>query len=168
MYQGGPPYNSAAFGYQSTPPQSSHMPLAPVEEDMTSPTQAASRYAPMQASVDGMSYQNPADDTHLFGGPLQRNDPTAGPQVDNNAYMPPTSNYDPPANETFAISAPESKQDSAGELSHTKKSTVDDEGEDDSDIAARSAAILKEEKERKDREADEAFRKAAEEDCKPL
>lgn len=166
MHQGGQPYNSPAFGYQSTPPQSSHMPLAPVEEDMTSPTQAAPRYAPMQASVDGMSYQAPVEATNLFGGPLHRNDPTAAPQVDNNGYMPPTSRYDPSANETFTISTPESKQDSAGDVSHTKKSTVDDEDEGDDDIAARSAAILDEEKRRKDREADEAFRKAAEEDCK--
>lgn len=82
--------------------------------------------------------------------------------VDDTGYMPPTSSYEPPANETFAISTPESKQDLAGEVSHTK----DGEDEDDSDMAARSAAIQKEEKQRKDREADEAFRKAAEEDGK--
>lgn len=164
MYQGGPFYNPpSTFGYQSTPPQSSHMPLAPVEEDMTSSAQTASPYAPVQApSVDGMPYQPPMDDSHPFGGPLHRQDPITMSRVDDTGYVPPTSSYEPPVNEAFAISTPESKHDLAGEVSHTK----DGEDEDDSDIAARSAAIQKEEKQRKDREADEAFRKAAEEDGK--
>lgn len=164
MYHGGPLHGSpSAFGYQSTPPQSSHRPLAPVEEDMTSPAQAELPYAPMQAqSVDGMSYQPPINSAHSFGGPLHPQEPTTMPQVDNSGYMPPTSSYEPPANETFAISTPESKQDST-EGSHTKPSALDDE---EDYLAGHSAAIQQDEKKRKDQEADEAFRKAAEEDGK--
>jgi hypothetical protein len=40
--------------------------------------------------------------------------------------------------------------------------------DDDDDYLKRAAALAKEEKARKDREADEAFRKAAEPDCKLL
>ena len=44
-----------------------------------------------------------------------------------------------------------------------KKSFIED---DDDDFVARAAAVLKQEKAQKDREADEAFRKAAEADGK--
>lgn len=53
-------------------------------------------------------------------------------------------------------------EDSPVETKPKKKSFMDD----DDDFAAKTAAIKKAEKERKDREADDAFRKAAEADGK--
>lgn len=167
MYHGGPFYNSpSATGYQSTPPQSSHVPLAPVEEDMVPPGQAEAPYASMQVPhVDGMSYQPPMNAPDSFGGPLYTQDSTVMPHAGNTGCTPPTSTggYGPPVNDTVVISTPGSKEDSAEEASYMNKSTME---EDDSDIAARAAAVQNEEKQRKDREADEAFRKAAEEDGK--
>ena len=76
-------------------------------------------------------------------------------------YEPPNSNsYDPPSYN------PETQDDDLSpiETKSKKKSFMDDDDEDD--FAARAAAVLKAEKARKDREADDAFRKAAEADCK--
>lgn len=169
MYHGGPFYNSpSAVGYQSTPPQPSHMPLAPVEEDMASPIHADATYASMQgSSADGMSYQPPVNPADSFGGPLHDQSSTAMPGTADTGYMPPpsTGGYEPPVNDAVVISTPGSKGDLAEDASYTNRSAMED---DDSDIAARAAAVQKEEKQRKDREADEAFRKAAEEDGKLL
>ncbi|RJE26130.1 hypothetical protein PHISCL_01573 [Aspergillus sclerotialis] len=167
MYHGGSLYNSpSAAGYQSTPPQSSYMPLAPVEEDMTYQGQSEGPYASMQPPpVDGVPYQHPISAPDQFGGPLYNQNPTAMPPSDSVGYMPPTSTggYEPPGSDALGISTPGSKEDAAEEGSQTNKPFMED---DDSDIAARAANLQKAEKERKDREADEAFRKAAEEDAK--
>lgn len=166
MYHGGPLYNSpAAAGYQSTPPQSSYMPLAPVEEDMTYQGQSEGPYAPMQPPVDGVPYQPPTSAPDQFGGPLYNQNPTAMPTSDGVGYMPPTSTggYAPPGSDALGISTPGSKEDTAEEGPQANKPFME---EDDSDVAARAATLQKAEKERKDREADEAVRKAAEEDGK--
>lgn len=168
LYQGGPFYSSpSAAGYQSTPPQSSHMPLAPVEEDMAFQAQPEFPYVPSQGpSVDGMSYNPPVSAPHAFEGSFHDQGPSSVSHGGDTGYMPPTtaSSYEPPGAETLSISTPGSKQDPTDEVPYTKKPMVDDE--DDDDIAARAAAVQKQEKQRKDQEADEAFRKAAEEDGK--
>ena len=81
-------------------------------------------------------------------------------------YEPPsTSNYEPPPLDSYNSSSydPDIPQagDSPAEEKPKKKSLMDD---DDDDFEARAAALRKEEKARKDREADEAFRRAAEAD----
>lgn len=76
--------------------------------------------------------------------------------------MPPASGsgYEPPS--VGAGPQLEVTEESEDEKPR-KKSTVDD---DDDDLAARAESLKKAEKARKDREADEAFRKAAEADGK--
>lgn len=159
MYGGGFFYGSPTAGYQSTPPQTSYMPLAPVEEDM-----AQQAYTPPTATPQGLfgqdsPYQPPARNSF---------DQSTGPEApapghtEADGYMPPTGNtgYEPPASNTPEVEVTKESEDEKPR----KKLTIDDE--DDDDIAARAEALKKAEKARKDREADEAFRKAAEADAK--
>ena len=78
-----------------------------------------------------------------------------------NGYEPDVpSAYNPPSYEPVSSEA----QQSPIESKPKKKSFMDDD--DDDDFEARAAALRKEEKLRKDREADEAFKRAAEADGK--
>lgn len=76
-----------------------------------------------------------------------------------NSYEPPTSTYEPP------LGDPDTSIDneSPSEEKPKKRSFMDDDA-DDEDFAAQTAAAANAEKSRKDKEADEAFRKAAEAD----
>ncbi|OJJ81854.1 COPII coat assembly protein SEC16 [Aspergillus glaucus CBS 516.65] len=159
-YPGGSSFNSPLAGYQSTPPQTSYMPLAPVEEDL--PSQPQPPQPVMQSpAVNGSPYQpsmyTPDAYTHPFGdqgAPSQ-------PQPESYGYMPPTTGYGPPVEEAGSTSA--QYQEEYVEEERPKKSMMDD---DDDDLAARSAAMAKAEREKQDQEANEAFRRAAEEDAK--
>ncbi|KAE8354761.1 Sec23-binding domain of Sec16-domain-containing protein [Aspergillus coremiiformis] len=164
-YQGPPLYGSpAAVGYQSTPPQTSYIPLAPVVEDSVPPSYPVDS-APMQGSPVHVSpYQPPGNDS--FGEPL---DSSAVTMAGSSAagYIPPDANggYEPPSVEiSTAPTLHTTEEPTSQDVLKKKKSFMDDD--DDDDIAARAAAIQKAEKARKDREADEAFRKAAEADAK--
>ncbi|KAL4818311.1 Sec23-binding domain of Sec16-domain-containing protein [Aspergillus spinulosporus] len=159
MYGGGPFYGSPSAGYQSTPPQTSYMPLAPVEEDLAQQAYTPPTAAPQGPFGQDSPYQPPArnsfDQSTGPEAPAPQHTETAG-------YMPPTGNtgYEPPASNNPEVEVTEESEDEKPR----KKLTMDDEDEDD--IAARAEALKKAEKERKDREADEAFRKAAEADAK--
>jgi hypothetical protein len=173
-----PMYGSpgAVSGYQPTPPQTSYMPLAPVEEDLTaqSPAEVA---PPIQAApaVNGLFYQPhgqqgqpqlESEQTSAAQSPYYQG-PPGMPQPEPSSYMPPPSNaYAPPSYAAPDLnSAPETTdQPSAVDEEpqpRKKKSFMDDD--DDDDLAARASAMQKAEN---DRKADEAFRKAAEEDGK--
>ncbi|KAB8270270.1 Sec23-binding domain of Sec16-domain-containing protein [Aspergillus minisclerotigenes] len=165
MYQGGPLYGSpSAAGYQSTPPQASYMPLAPVVED-SAPQPYPVEPAPMQGSPVNISpYQPPANES--FGEPLDQSSATV-PASSMAGYVPPGAGggYEPPSVEISAAPALDTTEEpNHQDVLKKKKSFMDDD--DDDDLAARAAAIQKAEKARKDREADEAFRKAAEADAK--
>lgn len=71
--------------------------------------------------------------------------------------------YGPPIDEVSGTSAPQ--EEGYVEEEKPKKSMMDDD-EDDDDMAVRAVALQKAEKERQDREAEEAFKKAAEADGK--
>ncbi|RAL08342.1 COPII coat assembly protein SEC16 [Aspergillus homomorphus CBS 101889] len=164
-YQAGMFYNSppSTAGYQHTPPQSSYIPLAPVEEDLVSQPQTKASFAPGPGSPSTVSpYQPPGYGS--FGQPLHET-PSVVSNADEGGYMPPVGGggYEPPADSNIA-SESEMPEEQNNEEPVKKKSFMDDD--DDDDIAARAAAIQKAEKARKDREADEAFRKAAEADAK--
>lgn len=173
-----PMYGSpgAVSGYHPTPPQTSYMPLAPVEEDLTaqSPAEAA---PPTQTApaVNGLFYQphgqqdqqhQESEETSAAQSPYYQG-PPGMPQPEASSYMPPPSNaYAPPSYAAADLnSAPEeTAQPSVVDEEpqpRKKKSFMDDD--DDDDLAARAAAMQKAEN---DRKADEAFRKAAEEDGK--
>ena len=154
-------YNSPLAGYQSTPPQTSYMPLAPVEEDLPSQPEAPS--APMQASsISGSPYQPSMYTPDMYAQPF--GDQSASNQAQPTfGYMPAgVDSYGPPIDEISGASAPHEEGDVEEEK--PKKSMMDEE--DDEDIAARAISLQKAEKERQDREAEEAFKKAAEADGK--
>lgn len=157
-------------GYQPTPPQTSYMPLAPVEEDASTHTQSQGDAAPpMQPTVNGLFYQPLGQDTSAvsqspyYQGPpgMPQSDSPYMPQSDS-PYMPPANgnSYAPPSYAPDINPAPEEpEQPPMEEEMQPKKKAFPDDDEDD--LAARAAAIQKAEN---DRKADEAFRKAAEED----
>ncbi|KAJ5376510.1 hypothetical protein N7509_013396 [Penicillium cosmopolitanum] len=154
----------AATGYQPTPPQSSYMPLAPVEE--TSATQSPADSAPPpQSTLNGLFYQPQGQESANQSQSPYYQGPPGMPQPESNGYLPPatsSNSYEPPSYAPVMSSAPEEIQDPAEEEApKPKKSFMDDE--DDGDLAAQAAALKKAEN---DRKADEAFRKAAEEDAK--
>lgn len=167
-YQGGPfnPYSSpTTFGYQATPPQSSYMPLAPVEEDFASqtyPQQGLS--SSRQSSMSGGFNPGHPFRSNSFGQPLHPQEPVADLPA-TSTYEPPagTSTYEPPSYELERTTTSEDSAESPVE-EKPKKSFMDDD--DDDDIAARAEALKKAEQQRRDREADEAFRRAAEADGK--
>jgi hypothetical protein len=154
MYHGMPYGSPPVAGYQSTPPQSSYMPLAPVAEDSTSGAQRGS-------VSEAPPHRPPMYAPESFGQPLSTSQPNQG------GYMPLASTgvYEPPAVESNTEPASEDVKDESTEEAKPKKKSFMDEDDDD-DLAARVAAIQKAEKARRDREADEAFRKAAEADGK--
>ncbi|KAI2936548.1 hypothetical protein CBS63078_1059 [Aspergillus niger] len=160
MYQGGMLYNSPpAVGYQSTPPQTSYMPLAPVKEDLAPQAHAEASAGPVEQSYGSGSPYQPAG-YGSFDQPFMNQVPSDGA-----GYMPPgvSSGYEPPAIESHPEPVAAPSEEVNEEEPAKKKSFMDDD--DDDDIAARAAAIQKAERARKDREADEAFRKAAEADA---
>lgn len=109
-------------------------------------------------------YQPPANES--FGEPLDQSSATV-PASSMAGYVPPGAGggYEPPSVEISAAPALDTTEEPTHQdVLKKKKSFMDDD--DDDDLAARAAAIQKAEKARKDREADEAFRKAAEADGK--
>ncbi|PYI29046.1 hypothetical protein BP00DRAFT_417571 [Aspergillus indologenus CBS 114.80] len=165
-YQGGMFYNSppSNAGYQQTPPQTSYIPLAPVEEDLVSQPQAKAPFAPGPGSPNMVSpYQPPGYGSF---GQLLHETPSTVSHADEGGYMPPVGGggYEPPAVSNAAPESEMPEEQDNEEPAKKKKSFMDDD--DDDDLAARAAAVQKAEKARKDREADEAFRKAAEADAK--
>ncbi|CAG8022939.1 unnamed protein product [Penicillium salamii] len=185
MSYGGPIYgspNASGSGYQPTPPSSSYVPLAPVEEAL-SPAEAP---AAAQPTINGLFYQPPGQPTAPTESPYYQGPPgmPAGGQAPQSPYAPPaaTSSYDPtgtgsayepigassyepiggssyePVTADPAVNDQHEDNESITEEQPKKKSIMDD---DDDDLAARAAAIQKAEN---DRLAKEAFAKAAEED----
>ncbi|KAL4954948.1 Sec23-binding domain of Sec16-domain-containing protein [Aspergillus filifer] len=159
MFTGSPFYGSPSVGYQSTPPQTSYMPpLAPVEEDMAQQTPSQPTETPQGLFGHGSPYapdnQNSFDQS--FGNAV-------APEVqvnDAGGYMPPASTgYEPPSTNGPAVEVTEESDDEKPR----KKSMMDDD--EDDDFQARAEALKKAEKARKDKEADEAVRKAAEADA---
>lgn len=153
--------------YLPTPPsQPEYMPVAPpddpslslYQQDSYQPTpplkseQSREQYQPPLHSESGTGYQQ-ASMTQAFPSSTHKI------SAKSDYRPPPTESYDPPAYEQYSPQAAESPV----EEKPKKKSFMDDDGDDD-DFEARAAALRKEEKARKDREADEAFRRAAEAD----
>ena len=136
-------------------PQPSSAPLSPPKKDASD--EPRSSYQPASAS-----YVPPSDEPPSASYALPTDEPpSASFEAPSYGYEPPTSSsYDPPSYD------PETQN---GEMSpiqekSKKKSYLDDD--DDEDLVAKAAALKKAEKAKKDREADEAFRKAAEADGK--
>lgn len=85
--------------------------------------------------------------------------PPLGYSPPSYSYEPPSNTYNPPSYDPETTNDPESPQ------TNPKKNTFGDTDDED-DLVKSAAALRKEERARKDREADEAVRKAAEADGK--
>ncbi|KAL5339721.1 Sec23-binding domain of Sec16-domain-containing protein [Aspergillus crustosus] len=154
-YTGGPFYSSPSVGYQSTPPQTSYMPLAPVDEDMAQQAYPTPTAAPQGFFAHESPYQTPVQNS--FDQSFD-NEITLAPQIDEGGgCMPPggSTGYEPPS----LSNGPEIE---VTEESEDEKPRTSSFIEDDEDEAAREKA----ERARRDQEADAAFRAAAEADAK--
>jgi hypothetical protein len=174
FYQGGGPYGSPpAVGYQSTPPQTSYMPLAPVEEDSATQSYPAASAPPHEPAMNTSPYLPPGGPSSqpLNRGSMMDSQTGASSympaETSGSSYTPPTFNtgYEPPTIETTAAPDTQSTDEPADDVPLKKKKSFMDDDDDD-DIAARAAALQKAEKERKDREAEENFRRIAEAEAK--
>lgn len=136
-----PEYPSSSL-YQ----QESYRPTPPLE-----PASSREQYQPSLQSETGEGNQ-PSSTTY------EPPSYTYEPPSTSGYEPPPMSSYNPPAYDPHSPQA----GDSPAEEKPKKKTFMDDD--DGHDFEARAAALRKEEKARKDREADEAFRRAAEAD----
>ena len=163
-----PPRNES---YMPTPPsQPEYMPVAPDEissslyqQDSYQPSPHLEPQKSQETDQPGPgapvinSYEPPLSEYNALSSSYEP------PSADG--YEPPTSNrYEPPSYDPDVTENVESPV----EEKPKKKSFMDDDEKDD--FEARAAALRKAEKERKDREAEEAFRRAAEADgnCIPI
>ncbi|GME43459.1 Copii coat assembly protein sec16 [Neofusicoccum parvum] len=122
-------------------------PFAKVTGDTPSPLGA-----PVHEEKQSTSYEPPRNN---FGPPLNSYEPSAS------SYEPPTSSYEPPSYKPYEPEPePEEEQE---EEKPKKKSFMDDD--DDDELERRATALKAQQKAEADRQADEAFRKAAEADA---
>ena len=159
-------YPSQTGSYLPTPPsQPEYMPVAPPEE-LSSALYQQDPYQPtLPLELQTSQVRDP---------PVPETETTNGYAPLSSDYIPPSYSYEPPSASGYEPPSstgydapsysPENPQtsESAVEQKSKKKSFLNDD--EDDDFEARAAALRKEEKARKDREADEAFRRAAEAD----
>jgi hypothetical protein len=127
-------------------------------------------YTPPEPSYSRESssgYEPPALNTYESSVPNAYEPPSNYEPPASTGYEPPSNSYTPPSYEPATMN---DEPDSPIDTRPKKKSFMDD---DDDDIpalkaAAQSGPAREKTKEEKDREADEAFRKAAEADGMPL
>ncbi|KAF9891321.1 vesicle coat component [Aspergillus nanangensis] len=160
FYQGGAPYGSPpAVGYQSTPPQTSYMPLAPVEEDFVTQSYPPAPSEPAYGSPMNASPYLPSGDGS-FAPPIDQGSATDF-QAGDSGYMPPDTGFGFSAPFIETTHASDDEEPAGPEIRKKKSFMADDE--DNDDMAARTAAVAKAER---DRENDENFRKIAEAEAK--
>ena len=158
-----PVHPTRAENYLPTPPsQPDYMPMASPNELSSSLYQQEKDDRVKAPAFSGL-YQAPNDSESTNGY-----EPPPSYDLQSSSYEPPASNhYEPPNSSNyspqFGADDLPVEESLSGEKAK-KKSFMDDDDEDD--FEARAAAIRSEEKARKDREADEAFRRAAEADGK--
>lgn len=166
-------YPVRSESYLPTPPsQPQYMPEPPPEEHSSSLYQQES-YQPIpplepRASQDNYRYTTNHEPTGGYQPPSSSYILTSSAEEtpSTNGYDPTSSSvYDPPSNNS-EIPQTENSFNELEEMPK-KKSFIGDDDDDD-DVGARVAALKKEEKARRDREADEAFRRAAETDGNSL
>ncbi|KAL8943942.1 MAG: hypothetical protein Q9216_000754 [Gyalolechia sp. 2 TL-2023] len=153
-YQPSPYISPKPDTFLPTPPsQPEYIPIAP-------PDGPASSFYPQEFYQSDEPSEIQASQVSDFHDDSRPNGSCEPPL---STYEPGTSAYEPPL--SFVPYNPDGQEDRSpdDQRSPTKKRSFVDDDEDD-DFAARAAAILKGDKARKDKEADEAFRKAAEAD----
>jgi hypothetical protein len=141
-------------------PQDHYEPQIPPEESSSPNTPPMPPHESVTSPYEPVStmYEPPV----LSSPPAQDEPPSPNPEPTSSyGYEPPSSGYEPPSYDPETQAGEESPVE---EKSKKKPYLYDDD--DDDEIAAKAAALKREEKARKDREADEAFKKAAEADGK--
>lgn len=130
-------------------------PPHPGENDKSAKDPPLSNYGPASAYQPTASYEHVPTEVSGSSGYGSQSASGYEPPVDSNyeapAYEPPS--YNPEVTETISPTREQAR----------RRDNMDN---DDDDFEARAAAMRKEERARKDREADELMRKAAEEDGK--
>lgn len=124
------------------------------------PTPLAEEAAP---SFGGYQPLRPSFDSHMSAPPTYSTAMGNSYEPSSGGYEPPTSSYEPPAYEPYEPE--DEKSAEAEEKPIAKKKSFMDLDDDEDDLAARAAALKKPSKTDADRQADEAFRKAAEADA---
>ncbi|KAF2262893.1 hypothetical protein CC78DRAFT_545407 [Lojkania enalia] len=140
--------NAATTASYGTP----YQPTPPAEE--TTPSYEG--YEPPTTNFDAQPPSPPTEPTSAaasYGAQSISYEPPTG------SYEPPTSSYEPPTYQPY--NPDEDEKSSVKDV--PKKSFIGNDDEDD--IATRAAALKKQQKAEADRQADEAFRKAAEADA---
>ncbi|KAL8941404.1 MAG: hypothetical protein Q9211_001845 [Gyalolechia sp. 1 TL-2023] len=138
-----------------TPPsQPEYIPIAP-PDDPSSSLYPPESYPPSHHTETQAPQVRDFPDDRQPNGSYEP--PQSGYELDTSAYEPPSSYapYDPDGQDDHSPT---------DQRSPTKKKSFMDDDEDD-DFAARAAAILNGDKARRDKETDDAFRKAAEADA---
>ncbi|KAI9741957.1 MAG: vesicle coat component [Cirrosporium novae-zelandiae] len=153
--------------YPMPQPTSASIPSQQTQSYMPMPSEPSTPYMPT-------SYE-PTTTENLFSVVGDHvSDSGQGSTINENSlgynppsYEPPSFGYQPPADDGYAPPAEsnndEDENDSSEKPKPKNKSFMDD---DDDDFEAKAAAIIKSDKARKDREADEAVKRAAEADAK--
>ena len=164
--------------YLPTPPsQPQYMPNAPPDELSSSlhqqkPYQPSPSSEPEPYQPSPLLEPQPSQDSYQPGQNPRANNSytplTANEDPQTSSYNPGQSNYEPPGYGYEPPTYYPENQDGSGtpeELKSPKKKKSFMYGDDDDDdFSAKAAAVLKAQKAQKDREADEAFKKAAEAD----
>ncbi|GAB7352990.1 hypothetical protein MBLNU459_g3554t1 [Dothideomycetes sp. NU459] len=140
-------------------------PASPYEHPSSSYEPPASSYEPPASSYEpsAASYEPPASSYEPPTTSYQPHTPSYEDSAAVSSYEPPadtSSSYEPPSYVPYQPE-PETQHDDEETSTKPKKSFMDDD--DDDDEMAKRAAALK--KAQADKEADEAFRKAAEADA---
>jgi hypothetical protein len=150
----------SSYPYHSTPPQSSYMPLAPVDENPPSqPQQPFPTAAQQSALTSGLQAASVT-----FGQPIEELKSAAAEVPHYGGYEPPAaSSYEPPSYQPDLSVTADIPEDEAEEENKPKKKSYFDDDDDDN-LASRASSIKNSEKAKHDKEADDAFRKAAEAD----
>lgn len=166
-YKPTPPTSSYApqtDSYLPTPPsQPEHMPIAPPDD--LAPSLYQQQIYQSTPPLKPQSYQGQYQPQSDFRASDVYGQPSSTEMIPSSSYDPPsyeppaTSSYDPPSYDPKAPPASEFPVDEK----RKKKFFMDD---DDEDFEARAAALRNEEKAKKNREAEEAFKRAAEADGK--
>ena len=158
-------YPARTESYLPTPPsQPEYMPVAPPEDPSSSLYQQESyqrtpplKQEPFHEQNQPLLQSGLAEDYQPSSTTYDSRSYAYEPPPPNNYQPPPINSYDPPGFDPHVLQAGESPV----EEKPKKNQFMND---DDDDFEARAAALRREEKARKDREADEVFRRAAEAD----
>ncbi|KAL8971010.1 MAG: hypothetical protein Q9183_001261 [Haloplaca sp. 2 TL-2023] len=181
------PYSSNSSRYASSPANlegtSSHQ-YTPHHQSSTYASQQPATYLPTPPTQPDSMATAPLNDpsvslypqnTHQTDSPPRSQAPPhqsssfEGPY--NNTYEAPQSSYDPSVSayeppSSYAPYSPGGQEDSSlAEPKSPKKKKSFMYDDDDDEFNSKAGAVLKDEKARKDKEADDAFRKAAEADA---